>query len=158
MTAPRRFSATMIAAALATLSAPAFAAEVIEITTTTPGYYSPPVTYTAPATTYYYTEPATTYYYTEPAPSDTYYAAPVTDHSVVVADRYYYEPPIVVTAPRATDDDLITGDVVDRLASDPRVSGNIGVDTFNRNVTLTGRVASPVQKDYAEQDAKGVDG
>jgi hypothetical protein len=105
----------------------------------------------------YSTEPATTYYYEAPA-ADTYYAAPVIDHSVIVGDTYYDERPIIVTAPRATDDVLITDDVVDRLATDPRVSGNIGVDTFRGDVTLTGRVGGTVQKDNAEQDAKSVDG
>ena len=89
---------------------------------------------------------------------DTYYAAPVTDHSTVVGDTYYDESPIIVTAPRASDDVLITDDVVDRIASDPRVSGNIGVDTFRGDVTLTGRTGGTVQKDFAEQDAKSVDG
>jgi hypothetical protein len=130
---------------------------VVELSTasTAPGYYAPG--YYAPAEPVYYTAPATTYYYQVPS-TDPYYAAPVTDHSVIVGDTYYDESPIIVTAPRASDDVLITDDVVDRIATDPRVSGNIGVDTFRGDVTLTGRVGGTVQKDFAEQDAKTVDG
>jgi len=165
MTRFQRISGAALAAALGVAAAPALAAEVVELSTatSTPGYYAPgyyapaePVYYTAPATTYY-TAPATTYYYQAPS-GDTYYAAPVTDHSTVVGDTYYDESPIIVTAPRASDDVLITDDVVDRIASDPRVSGNIGVDTFRGDVTLTGRTGGTVQKDFAEQDAKSVDG
>jgi len=157
MTRFQRVSGAALAAALAVAAAPALAAQVVELSTatTTPGYYAPG--YYAPAEPVYYTAPATTYYYETPS-SDTYYAAPVTDHSVVVGDTYYDEPPIIVTAPRASDDVLITDDVVDRIASDPRVSGNIGVDTFRGDVTLTGRTGGTVQKDFAEQDAKSVDG
>ena len=157
MTRFPRISGAALAAALAAATAPAFAAEVVELSTpsTAPGYYAP--RYYAPAEPVYYTAPATTYYYQVPS-TDPYYAAPVTDHSVIVGDTYYDESPIVVTAPRASDDVLITDDVVDRIATDPRVSGNIGVDTFRGDVTLTGRVGGTVQKDFAEQDAKSVDG
>jgi hypothetical protein len=149
---PRIFGATL-AAALATAAAPALAAEVVELSTATtaPGYYAPG--YYAPAQPVYSTAPSTTYYTT-----DTDYAAPVTDHSVIVGDTYYDESPIIVTAPRASDDVLITDEVVDRIGSDSRVSGNIGVDTFQGDVTLTGRTGGTVQKDFAEQDAKSVDG
>lgn len=157
MTRFRRISGAALAAALAAAAAPALAAQVVELSTatTTPGYYAPG--YYAPAEPVYYTAPATTYYYEAPS-SDVYYPAPVTDHSVVVGDTYYGDSPIIVTAPRASDDALITDDVVDRIASDPRVSGNIGVDTFRGDVTLTGRTGGTVQKDFAEQDAKSVDG
>jgi hypothetical protein len=157
MTRFRRISGAALAAAFAAAAVPALAAEVVELSTasTTPGYYAPG--YYAPAEPIYYTAPATTYYYETPS-TDSYYAAPITDHSVVVGDPYYAESPIIVTAPRASDDVLITDDVVDRLASDTRVSGNIGVDTFRGDVTLTGRTGGTVQKDFAEQDASSVDG
>ncbi|HET6265220.1 MAG TPA: BON domain-containing protein [Usitatibacter sp.] len=103
--------------------------------------------YVAPATTYYYTEPATTYYYIEPAPTY-YYTTPV-----------YTAPDVVVTAPRYYSDDVrITEDVVGVLASDSRLSGKIGVDTWRNDVTLTGRVSTPGQARIAERDAKSVDG
>jgi hypothetical protein len=94
--------------------------------------------YVAPATTYYYTEPAPTYYYTTPV---------------------YTAPDVVVTAPRYYNDDVrITEDVVGVLASDSRLSGKIGVDTWRNDVTLTGRVSTPGQARIAERDAKSVDG
>jgi BON domain-containing protein len=107
-------------------------------------YYVPPAT-----TTYYYTEPATTYYY--PAPATTYYTAPT--------EVYYRAPDVVVTAPRYYNDDLrITDDVVGVLASDLRLTGKIGVETWRNDVTLTGRVSTPGQARIAERDAKSVDG
>lgn len=94
--------------------------------------------YVAPATTYYYIEPAPTYYYTTPV---------------------YTAPDVVVTAPRYYSDDVrITEDVVGVLASDSRLSGKIGVDTWRNDVTLTGRVSTPGQARIAERDAKSVDG
>ncbi len=74
------------------------------------------------------------------------------------ATTVYYEPPIVVTAPPGTSDQLINDDVVDAIASDPRISGRIGTDTFNGNVTLNGRVGTPIQAEFAERDARSVDG
>ena len=70
----------------------------------------------------------------------------------------YVEPDIVVTAPRASEDQLITYDVMDRIATDPHIQGRVGVETYRNNVTLTGRVTSPVQVERAERDAKSVDG
>ena len=143
--------ASLVTAALAPLAANAAAVEVIEtynMPTTT--YYVEPVTttYVAPATrTYYYSEPAstTTYYYTTPAPTlnEVYYSSPSS---------------IVVEAPPLTADQAITGDVVDRIASNPKISGRIGVETYNGNVELTGRVTNPRQAELAERDARGVDG
>jgi osmotically-inducible protein OsmY len=69
----------------------------------------------------------------------------------------YFEPPVIVTAPASTDQ-AINDDVVDTIANDPRISGRIGSDTFNGNVTLNGRVGTPFQAQMAEQDAKSVDG
>ncbi|HEX3097505.1 MAG TPA: BON domain-containing protein [Usitatibacter sp.] len=157
MTRFRRISGAALAAALAAAAVPALAAEVVELSTpsSAPGYYAPG--YYAPAEPIYYTAPAAPYSYVVPS-TDTYYAAPVTDHSVVIGDTYYDESPVIVTAPRGSEDVLITDDVVDRIALDPRVSGNIGVDTFRGDVTLTGRTGGTVQKDFAEQDAKSVDG
>lgn len=92
----------------------------------------------------------------------TYQWDPVT--GTYVEQSTYVEPvtfvadEIVVTAPRATEDDLIAADVVDRIASDPRVSGTVGVDTWRNDVTLTGRVATRGQADRAERDARGAAG
>ena len=70
----------------------------------------------------------------------------------------YVAPQIDVTAPRASEDQLITQDVADRIAADPRISGQVGVETYRNNVTLTGRVLSPTQVDRAATDARSVPG
>ena len=123
----------------------------------------------APVTTYVW-DPATGTYLerqavvydevTAPAPTVTYappvaYSAPVT---YTAPGAVIYNDEIVVVAPRANGDDLISGDVVDRIASDPRIGGTIGVDTYRSNVTLTGRVATEAQKERAERHANSVDG
>ena len=108
-------------------------------------YYSPQgaVVYTRPSTAY--EQPATVY--TPPATTVIYEPGTVT-----------YTDDIIVTAPRRNGDQMITDDVVDTIASDPRVGGQIGVDTYRNNVTLTGRTATRGQADRAERDAKSVDG
>lgn len=90
------------------------------------------------------------------------------------ADYYYYDPvtrtydyysidpaapPIVVEAPPLTEDEAITNDVVASLASDPRLDeGRIGVETFQNEVTLTGRVGTLRHVDIAENRAAEVPG
>jgi hypothetical protein len=108
--------------------------------------------YRTPTTTYYYTAPPT-YYYTEPAPSY-YYPAPAVTTTTTTT---YVEDPIVVTAPRDTDA-AITDDVAYAIASDPRISGRIGVETYRGEVSLSGRVTTPGQADRAESLARSVDG
>jgi len=151
---------TAAAFALAAAAMPALA-QVVEVYTVpikTDTYYVPAAReyyYVAPATTYYYTQPSTTYYYTEPAPTY-YYPAPATTY---YNTPVYTAPDVVVTAPRYYSDDVrITEDVVGVLASDSRLSGKIGVDTWRNDVTLTGRVSTPGQARIAERDAKSVDG
>ena len=141
----------------AACAAPAFA-DVVEVYTIPTGrdvYYAPSTTttyvpapsgnyYYVPETRYYYTEPATTYYYTQPATTTTY---------------VYTEPAITVEAPRYyNDDQRITADVVDAIASDGRIRGDIGVSTYRNNVELTGRVTTHGQRDLAARAAKSVDG
>lgn len=65
---------------------------------------------------------------------------------------------IIVTAPRLTEDQRITDDVVDRIASDPKITGQVGVETYRNTVTLTGKVRSPQQVDQAATDARSVPG
>jgi len=88
-------------------------------------------TYVPPTTYYYYTAPSTT--------------------------TVYEEPPIVVTAPR-NEDVRINQDVVDTLATDPRLSGKVGVETRDREVELSGIVTNDGQAMRAERDAMSVDG
>jgi hypothetical protein len=113
---------------------------VIEIVTParTQVYYDPPSTYYhSPGTTYYYTPPAVTTYY---------------------ATTEYVAPAITVTAPYLTEDQRITSDVVDAIAADPRVSGRIGVETRDNEVTLSGSTTTSGQARHAERDARGVAG
>jgi hypothetical protein len=150
----KTFLASLVAAALAPVAAPAVAAQVIE-TYTMPSttYYVEPVTTTyVPATTTYYVAPASTETYT-------YYTAPRTYYYPTSSVREVYEaPPIVVEAPALTTDQAINNEVIDRLASNPRLSGRIGVETYDRNVELTGVVTTPRQSELAERDARGVIG
>ena len=113
-------------------------------------------------------------YYGSAAPVTTYVWDPATGsyierHTIVYeevpADAPYitpseatYNDEIVVVAPRANEDDLIAADVADRIASDPRIGGTIGVDSYRNNVTLTGRVATQAQADRAERHAHSADG
>ena len=117
-------------ATLAAAALPAAAADVIHV-------------YTTPHTTYYFTDPPT-YYYTEPARVTYIEPLPATEQ-------------IVVTAPRDTDA-AIADDVAYVIASDRRISGKIGVETFRGDVTLTGRVVTPGQAERAARDARSVDG
>lgn len=104
---------------------------------------APSVTYSAPPSTTTYVAPATT---SVAPPTVTYY------------EPVRYGPDIVVTAPRASEDPLITGEVMDRIASDPNISGRVGVETYRNDVTLTGRVATQGQADRAERHARAVEG
>jgi hypothetical protein len=153
---PKRL-ATLVCAGLVAAATPVLAAEVI---------------YTAPATTYYYAAPATTihttptsrlynapstvesrtYYYVTEGPSYTYTPAP----EPTVTEVIYEAPAITVEAPRLTEDQRITSDVVDVLANDPYLSGRIGVETRDRDVHLSGNVATPGQVRRAVRGAKGV--
>jgi len=74
------------------------------------------------------------------------------------AMEHYSLPPVTVTAPRPSDDELLRNAVLDRLASDARLSGQIGVEAYRHTVSLTGRVANTMQVDRAETIVRGVDG
>ena len=132
----------------------------------------------ADLTTYYLWDPVTRTYvertvdrsvvtpapvYTYPAPPSTTYVEPATTTYVAPATTTYVETvypgaDIIVTAPRLNEDQLITRDVIDRIAGNPNISGNIGVETYRRDVTLTGRTVTQGQSDRAESEAKSVDG
>jgi osmotically-inducible protein OsmY len=59
---------------------------------------------------------------------------------------------------RLTEDERINIEVVDRIARDDHVSGTIGVETAEREVTLNGLVNTPQQVDRAGLDAQHVEG
>lgn len=65
----------------------------------------------------------------------------------------YVDNPIIVTAPYLTEDEAITEDVMERIASDPSIHGRVGVDTYQNKVTLTGRVGTPWQAEKAGSHA-----
>lgn len=118
----------------------------------------------ADTVTYYLWDPVTRSYVertaerplaAEPLPAYTYPAPPSTTY---VAPATYAGPDIVVTAPRLTEDQLITRDVADRIASNPTISGRIGVETYRNDVTLTGRTVTQGQAERAEREARSVDG
>ena len=69
------------------------------------------------------------------------------------ASPQYVGPATVVTADRSAEDKAITAAVINRIAADPLISGRVGVDTQRNIVTLTGRVATPVQADRAKWHA-----
>jgi hypothetical protein len=132
------------------------------------------VTYTVPTdravTSYYLWDPVTRTYVERPAvvTSDVITSDRVVPAEPVIAPSYpvattpsqtvVYDEDIYVTAPRAREDDLITQDVADTIASDPRITGRVGVETYRNNVTLTGRVTSPTQVERAQRDAQSVNG
>ena len=152
----RKIQALALATAAA-CAAPAFA-DVVEVYTIPSGrdvYY-------VPSTQSYVAAPSGNYYY---VPDERYYVAPTTTTTTTTyytapASTYVYtEPAITVEAPRYyNDDQRITADVVDAIANEPRIRGNIGVSTYRNNVELTGRVTTPGQRDLAATVAKSVDG
>ena len=90
--------------------------------------------------------------------------APASDDTVPpaaperAAMEHYSLPSVTVTAPRPSNDELLRNAVLDRLASDTRLSGQIGVEAYRHTVSLTGRVANTMQVDRAETIVRGVDG
>jgi osmotically-inducible protein OsmY len=65
---------------------------------------------------------------------------------------------LTVSAQSATADQRIKSDVEAKLANDPRLSGEIGVEIHGDEVTLTGIVTTPGEADSAALDAQSVDG
>ena len=132
-----RLRAPLLFTALAA-AIPALAVEVVEI-------HQVPAT-----TTYRYHEPVTTYYYVE-RPGTTHYREPV-------VTEVYRSPEVVVTAPALTQDQAITDDVIDTIASNPGVSGRVAVETRDNNVSLSGVVGTPGQARSVIRDAQSVPG
>jgi|KBSMisStaDraftv2_1062788.scaffolds.fasta_scaffold103617_2 hypothetical protein len=144
----------IVIAAAAALAAPAFADTV--------------------TTTYYYDTPSGAYVKQQTIVADgnpynmtylpaTYVGGPNATTSTVTytyvepATVAYVEPPIIVTAPM-TEDQAITNEVIDRIASDPTIHGRVGVDTYMDKVTLSGRVGTPWQAEKAQTHAQNVEG
>ena len=66
--------------------------------------------------------------------------------------------PIEITKPRLTDDQRIQADVMEVLATNPTLSGKIGVVSEDRVVTLTGYTLTSGQAWRAGRDAGRVQG
>jgi osmotically-inducible protein OsmY len=78
-------------------------------------------------------------------------AIPVEERSVIRA-------PITVEERRLTEDERIQSAVMDRLASNSRLSGKIGVESRDAVVTLTGYTSTAGQAYRAGREAHGVMG
>lgn len=86
--------------------------------------------------------------------------APVVERSVPApaAETARAEDPITVTKPRLTEDQRIHAEVMERLASNPRLTGRIGVESRDSVVHLSGTLATPGQVGLAERDARSIRG
>ena len=147
----------IVVAAAAACAAPAFA-DTVTYTAS-----DRIVIYDVDPATGTYVERSTTYLAPAPAPARTVEYIDRTPVVVASPDplpvvKYSPAEEIIVTAPRMTEDQAITNDVVDRIASDGRISGRVGVETYNSQVTLTGRVRSPVQAERAGSIARSTPG
>lgn len=65
---------------------------------------------------------------------------------------------VVVEAQRATPDDRIRAEVIDRLSTDARLEGRIGVESQDAAVTLSGWTRTGAQAWRAGEDAGSVEG
>ncbi len=92
-----------------------------------------------------------------PAPQEQPYVAPA-EENIAAPVQYSSRESVTVTAPRPSNDELLRNAVMDRLSTDARLSGRIGVEAYQHTVSLTGRVMSTGQVDRAESLARGVDG
>ena len=145
----KKLSAIFLAAGAA-LATPAFAERVVHYS-----YAWDPASssYVERETVYYDEAPTVTYV----QPSTAAYAEPGTVTYVAPSTVTYVEPPIVVTAPYS-EDQAITDDVMDRIASDGTIHGRVGVDTYQNVVTLSGRVNTPWQAEKAQSHAMNTPG
>lgn len=80
------------------------------------------------------------------------------DTAILVVDRSIEQPGIIVEDRRLTEDERIRADVIDRLSSNPRISGLIGVETQDSVVRLSGWTRTSGQAWHAERDARSVGG
>jgi hypothetical protein len=109
--------------------------------------------------TYTYWDPALNAYVDRTVDVAPEVHSPVITYSYVEPSTVVYtQPDIVVTAPRMTEDEAITAEVMDRIATNGRISGRVDVETYRNDVTLRGRVTTPGQVDRAERAARSVDG
>jgi osmotically-inducible protein OsmY len=85
--------------------------------------------------------------------------APATQSvTVPVADRSVTQPGITVQERRLSNDERIQAQVMDKLASNSRLSGKIGVESHDAVVTLSGYTSTVGQAWRAGNEARGVIG
>ena len=83
---------------------------------------------------------------------------PVQSEPAAQPVQYSSRESVTVTAPRPSKDEMLRNAVMERLSSDARLQGRIGVEAYQHTVSLTGRVMSVSQADRAESMARSVDG
>jgi BON domain-containing protein len=99
---------------------------------------------------------------TEPATAVSHELALDPNETIVTVDeaapKPRTEPRITITEPRLTADERIQAEVMELLASNPGLSGKIGVESFDSVVRLSGWTMTSGQKLRAERQALGVRG
>jgi hypothetical protein len=85
------------------------------------------------------------------AASDATVVAPVADASIP-------QPAITIEQRRLSEDERIQAVVMEKLANNPRLSGKIGVESYDSVVTLTGYTSTVGQATRAGYDARSVIG
>ena len=158
MTARSRISTTLLLA-LSAAAATGFAYRTSQAPATegsAPGAATPTV---MPAAHERSTAPAASVEHVLPAVFELY-AAPVPAYRTEAYETgaYQTEPPVTVTAPRPSEDELLRNVVMDRLSADAYLSGRIGVESHRHTVSLTGRVGTTGQAERAGMIARGVAG
>ncbi len=146
---PRSRISTTLLLALSAVAATGFAYETNE---------APPTQASAQGAATPIVMPAAAERTTAPA-MDERPAPPVAiDQYALPAPTYHTEPPVTVTAPRPSEDELLRNVVMDRLSADAYLSGRIGVESYRHTVSLTGRVGTTGQVERAGMIARGVAG
>ena len=74
----------------------------------------------------------------------------------VVVERRVVQPAITIEERRLSEDERIQLAVMDRIATNPRISGKIGVESRDSVVKLSGYTRTVGQARHAEQDARSV--
>lgn len=128
------------------------------------GFVSSTANDTAPirsSETHPYVEPGTPDHdVTAPVRSEA--TAPVIEENLALpapaATPYRERSAVTITAPRPSDDELLRNAVMDRLSTDGRLAGRIGVESYRHVVSLTGRLTTTGQIERAETIARSVDG
>jgi hypothetical protein len=85
-------------------------------------------------------------------------AIPARPTAIVPVAEAQTEESITITKPRLTEDQRIQAEVMERLATNPRLTGKIGVESADSVVRLSGYLMTSGQVWHAERDARSVRG